>query len=322
MSELPLITIGITCYNAEGTLERAVISALSQSWPRFEIVAVDDQSDDTTLVILQQLSNSHSCLRVISHANNKGVAAARNTIIDNAKGDFIVFFDDDDESLPERLEAQYKRIVEYENEARTQLVICHTARIQIFPDGNDRYEPTIGTDIYKPAPNSVAVADQILIGRPLREPVGSCATCSQMARKTLYQTINGFNESLRRNEDTDLNVRLAIASGHFVGIAEPLVKQYITASYDKNIEEERHNSLLWLDNNKGYLKKIGWYEHARWWLDIKFDYLAGRRSRFLWRMLIIILRYPVKTVTRFMWVWPNRYHSREKAEWYRVQWND
>ena len=46
---------------------------------------------------------------------NRGVAEARNTLLAQARGAFIAFFDDDDESAPDRLEQQYRRIVEYES---------------------------------------------------------------------------------------------------------------------------------------------------------------------------------------------------------------
>ena len=56
-SSLPLITIGITCYNAEKTIRRAVDSALSQDWPNYEVIVVDDGSTDNSLKILRESSN-------------------------------------------------------------------------------------------------------------------------------------------------------------------------------------------------------------------------------------------------------------------------
>ena len=50
----PLITIGITCFNAEKTLERALLGALNQDWPNFEIIVVDDASTDSSKIILNQ----------------------------------------------------------------------------------------------------------------------------------------------------------------------------------------------------------------------------------------------------------------------------
>lgn len=315
MQEPPLITIGITCYNAEATIKKALESAFSQDWPNFEIVVVDDFSTDNSLRIINDMNVDKTCLKIVALSTNGGVSTARNKIIEYANGDFIAFFDDDDESDPQRLTEQYKRIAEYEKDMKVGLVICHTARLQLFPDGNQRYEPTIGIKKNSVVPHSTAVADQILIGKPMGESVASCATCSQMARKSTYERIGKFNELLRRSEDTDFNVRLALAGGHFVGIEKPLVIQYMTISAEKNIEEERHNALLWLDNHRDYLEKTGWYKHAREWLDIKYDYLSGLKLRFLVRMFILFLKFPKKTITRLYWVWPNRQYSKAQVNW-------
>lgn len=317
MADFPLITIGIACFNSNDTIERAVRSARAQTWPNMEIVIVDDGSTDGSPDILGRLAANDDRVRIYIHDINRGVAAARNTILKHARGEFIAFFDDDDESLPERLTEQVRRIQDYEEKTGADLVICHSARTQVLPDGSERYEPTTGTQNLSAAPNSLPVADRILIGRPLGEPYGSCATCSQMARKRLYDALGGFDENLKRGEDSDLDIRLALAGGHFAGIAKPLVTQYLTISSDKYIDQERRYVLLWFDKNRDYLSKMGWYEHARQWLDIKFDYLEDRKVRFLIRMLLLLLRYPFKTSLRLYWTWPNRHHSKSALKWYR-----
>ena len=315
MQKLPLITIGITCYNAETTIKKALESAFLQDWPNFEIVVVDDCSTDNSLRVINDMDVDKECLNIVALTTNSGVSTARNTIIEHANGDFIAFFDDDDESDPQRLTEQYERISKYEKNLDVDLVVCHTARLQVFPDGSQRYEPTIGIKKNSVVPHSTAVADQILIGKPMGEPVASCATCSQMARKSTYERIGKFNELLRRSEDTDFNVRLALAGGHFVGIEKPLVKQNMTISAEKNIDEERHNALLWLENHRDYLKKIGWYKHAYEWLDIKYDYLSGFKLRFLVRMFILFIKSPKKTLSRLYWAWPNRQYSKAQVNW-------
>ena len=84
-----LITCGITAYNAEDSIERAIRSALSQTWRPLEIVVVDDCSTDRTSEILQRLTSEHDEIRIIHHRENRGVAAARNSIINEAKGSFV-----------------------------------------------------------------------------------------------------------------------------------------------------------------------------------------------------------------------------------------
>jgi len=313
MQNCPLITIAITCYNAEKTIEKAIKSALSQDWSNYEIIVVDDCSNDKSIDIINSLALNNTNIKVILSEKNSGVAIARNKLIEHANGEFIAFFDDDDESVSQRLTKQYRRITEYEKKMQVELVISHTARLQIFPDGYRNYEATIGNKTNAVVPHSIAVADQILIGRPMNEPVASCATCSQMARKTSYIKVGNFNGLLRRSEDTDINVKFALAGAHFVGIDEPLVLQNMTYTAEKNMNEERQNALLFLDNHRTYLQKTGWYNHAHEWLDIKYDYLSGLKLRFLYRMVKLFVKSPKRTLQRLYWVWPNRQHSRMVA---------
>ena len=53
----PLITIGITCYNAEKTILSAINSAINQDWPNFEIIIVDDFSADGSVKIIDEVKN-------------------------------------------------------------------------------------------------------------------------------------------------------------------------------------------------------------------------------------------------------------------------
>ena len=124
----PLITVAITCYEAEDTIVRAVESALAQTWLQREILVVDDGSTDRSVALLEELAQRHRAVRLIRHSANCGVAAARNTLLAGANGAFIAFFDDDDESAPHRLERQYHRIVEYESTQPEATVLCYSNR--------------------------------------------------------------------------------------------------------------------------------------------------------------------------------------------------
>ena len=103
---MPLITVGLTCYNAVDTIDRAIASAIAQDWPSFEIVVVDDKSGDQSLSRIQAWAARDQRIRFEQHETNRGAAAARNSIVRLAKGEFIAWFDDDDESHPSRLRVQ------------------------------------------------------------------------------------------------------------------------------------------------------------------------------------------------------------------------
>ena len=317
---LPLITVGLTAYNAEETIERAVESALAQNWLPKEILVVNDASTDRTGSILDALAEKHDVLRVIHHAENQGVAAARNSIIRHAQGVFLAFFDDDDQSDPQRLEKQYLRIVTYEEQhAGIREVICHCARVQRYPDGSDHYEPTAGTNEEGLCPRGESMAKRILYGLPLENGFGSMASCSQMARLSTYQTLDGFDEGFRRCEDTDFNVRFALNGGHFVGIAEPLVRQTMTPGKDKTLTEDEDYYRKLIIKHAIFIRNSGVSPlFCSRWLDAKYAYLRGKKADFGWKMIKLFVKYPRLSYRRMKWAWPNKKFNKHAQEFYKT----
>jgi len=315
----PLITIGITAYNAVATVKHAVRSALAQTWRPIEILIVDDCSTDKSNKILENLKSQHDEIRIINNDRNRGVAFSRNRILDEARGDFIVFFDADDESLPERIEIQLQRILDYERDyANGAPVICHTARRLVYPDGNEQIAVTMGENESQIAPKGLSVAERILLGTPVKDAYGGCPTCSQMARLSTYQLLGGFDPDFRRSEDTDFNIRLAKIEGHFVGIAKPLVLQYMTKTPEKSLKDEQKYILMLLDKHRDVPDRYGLYDYCCRWIDAKQAWLERKILPFILAMLTLIISHPLYTFRRFYAAVPNielnrnfsRFHTR------------
>ena len=89
----PLVSILIPAYNAGPLLADTVRSALAQSWPRKEIILVDDGSKDDTLAVAKQFESAE--VKVVTQAN-QGAAATRNRAFYLAQGDYIQWLDADD----------------------------------------------------------------------------------------------------------------------------------------------------------------------------------------------------------------------------------
>jgi len=301
-----LITIGLTTYNAANSVGKAIQSALSQTLGPIEIVVVDDASTDETPKILEQLAEKYKEIRFFTNKENSGVAISRNRILKEAQGEFVVFFDDDDESLPQRIAEQYQRIVSYEKKfANGAPVICHTARRVIYPNNKELIEPTMGVIKDKQAPFGPAVAERILLGTPLEDGYGSCATCSQMARLSTYRLLDGFDPSLRRGEDTDFNIRLALAGGHFVGIEKPLVVQAMTKTSDKSLRDEYYYWRLILEKHRSIMESKGQFEFSIAWLDMKQSWLERKRLTFVLNLLKLFMKNPLLTLRRLYLALPN-----------------
>lgn len=313
-----LVTIGITAFNAADTIESAVRLALAQSWRPIEIVVVDDCSTDETHDILIQLAAVYPELRVFRNLNNGGVAVSRNRILSEARGEFVAFFDDDDKSLPERISIQIDRIITYEHDfSDGSPVICHTARTLLYSDGVKRIEPTMGEREGRRAPHGLAVAERILLGTRLEDGYGACPTCSQMARLTTYRTVGGFDPAFRRSEDTELNVRLAKAGGHFIGIARQLVMQTMTKTIDKSLADERRYTQMLLKKHKDVADKYGMYGFCRRWIDIKYDWLEGQKFDFARSVISLALNHPWLVSRRFTLALRNIRQNRAFSRFHR-----
>ncbi len=297
----PLVTLGITAYNAAHTIERAVRSALAQDWRPIEIVIVDDASTDGTDVILARLSASEPEIKLSTNTLNLGSAGTRNRIIAEARGEFIALFDDDDISLPHRVSAQVRRLLQYEARMATPgFVICHTAREQHFGDGRRFYAATMGNDEAASAPHGTSLVRRLLLGTPLAGAYGACATCSQLARTSTYRAFGGFDAAFRRSDDTELNVRIAKAGGHFVGCSEPLVIQTMTRGSEKGVLNEADSMLQLLEKHRDVLEAEGQYAFTRQWITTKHKYLANQKTAFALDLFGLLLRHPILTARRLL----------------------
>jgi glycosyltransferase involved in cell wall biosynthesis len=295
----PLVTIGICAFNSEDTVGAALRSALAQTWRPIEIIVVDDASADKTGTVVRAIAARHDNVSIVVNERNLGHAGAVNQVVQRASGEFVAFFDDDDVSRPERVERQLKRLTTYERKfSGGAPVVCHTAREQIYPNGRQRIEPTKGTIEGRAAPSGIAVARRILMGTPLRDGYGSCATCSEMARTEVYRALGGYDTAFRRVDDTDFCVRLARAGGHFPGIAEPLVVQTMTNTTDKNLAREKEYTLALLEKHRDLFEDEALYRYCCEWTELKDLWLRSERLAFARRLARLSVRSPFFTLLR------------------------
>lgn len=109
---LELISIITPLYNAEGFLKATFKSVLCQTYLNWEWIIVDDKSTDGSLKLARKLAVDNR-IKVMSLEVNSGAAKARNKGLDNAKGDYIVFLDADDEIDQKFLEVQLDFIIDH-----------------------------------------------------------------------------------------------------------------------------------------------------------------------------------------------------------------
>lgn len=96
------VTIAIAAYNCAATVGATIESCLAQTYPKFEVLVIDDGSTDSTAAVLASFADR---IRVIRQPN-KGLASARNAAMLAARGDLIAWMDADDLCMPDRLLVQ------------------------------------------------------------------------------------------------------------------------------------------------------------------------------------------------------------------------
>ena len=119
----PLVSILIPAYNAERWIAQTILSALAQTWPRKEIIVIDDGSRDQTLKIARQFASK--TVSIVTQ-ENQGASTARNRALELSQGEYIQWLDADDLMAPDKIAKQMEASDRYGSE-RT-LLSCAWAR--------------------------------------------------------------------------------------------------------------------------------------------------------------------------------------------------
>lgn len=109
------VTLSMPIYNVAPYVERALLSALNQTFESIEFLLVDDRGTDNSMEIVRRIIKDHprgKDVRIIEHPHNIGTGATKNTAIDNAQGEYLFFMDSDDEITPDCIQVLYDRMME------------------------------------------------------------------------------------------------------------------------------------------------------------------------------------------------------------------
>jgi glycosyltransferase involved in cell wall biosynthesis len=196
---MPTVSIIIPAYNQSQYLGDAIRSALGQTRTDHEVIVVDDGSTDETTAVCRTFTDPR--VHYVWQAN-RGLSAARNTGILQARGEFLSFLDSDDQFLPNKLNLLLSA---FEQDGDLGLVAGQAVLI-------DRQGRRLGEVYDRSLP---ADPTDLLLGNPLH--VGSV-----LLRRDWQARVGPFDESLRSYEDWDLWLRLALAGCPMGWVAKPV----------------------------------------------------------------------------------------------------
>ena len=104
------ISVIIPIYNVEKYIAECLESVINQTYSNLEIICIDDCGSDNSMKIVQEYADKDSRIKIIRHEENSGLAPARNTGLNNADGDYILFLDSDDYLMPDIIQKMYDKI--------------------------------------------------------------------------------------------------------------------------------------------------------------------------------------------------------------------
>ncbi len=199
----PVVSTVIPTYNRAKAVSGAIRSVLEQTYSSIEVIVVDDGSkDDTETVLRDEFGDSIRYIR----QENQGVSAARNRGLSEVTGEYIAFLDSDDRWLREKIETQVRFLTD---QPKYGMVVCD---FTIVDDTGKVLEVIRRHKQYEDSRNVLTS----LLGTPKLVP------STVLMRTEVYETIGGFDESLRTAEDIDFHLK--VAARFPIGLVEePLV---------------------------------------------------------------------------------------------------
>ena len=233
------VSVIIPTYGRPENLRGAISSVLVQSYTNWELIVVDDNNPNTeyrnqTQQIMDDFSDDNR-IKYIKHEKNKNGAAARNTGLSYATGDYIAFLDDDDIFSPNRI----KKCIEKLEKEPARIGGVYTG-CSFFRNGR-KYR------------NCSKAPDGNFLVETLATSFNSYSGSNFVFKKVVFNVIGGFDESFIRHQDYEFLVRFFL---HFdlVGINECLLVKNELGTNIPNFDKIYATKLKYLEKYKEILE--------------------------------------------------------------------
>lgn len=303
MSDKPLVSAVIICFNDEEFLQEAISSVICQTYDNWELLLVDDGSTDDSPRIMQKYVEKYpQKIRYLEHENhrNRGKNASRNLGINHAQGDYIATLDSDDIWLPEKLEQQVEILNQYPQAGMVYGRLYEWYSWTGKPEDRQR-------DGFSRFP--LGVESNKLIQPPTLLPLliegttQTPTTCSPMFRREVFEQVGLFDDNFRDIfEDIDFFAKVLLQVSVFV--SDRLWAKYrqnpasSMGNYDSAVERDIR---IWYCKRLRFLKSVKNYvcQQKNEYPEIQ-EYLNERISNFqrkLW-----LSRLPVISNIHISWM--------------------
>lgn len=189
------VSVIIPTYRRPLFLKRAIESVLNSTYKDIELIVVDDNNDgdayrQETERLMQEMLKIDQRVRYLKHNVNKNGSAARNTGIRNSTGEYIMFLDDDDVFLPEKIEKQVEFMENHDDEWGAS----YTQYLDVYQNGKIR--------------KGLERASGNMLVNELARNFFVHAGSNLMVRRKVVEAVGGFDESFQKNQDIEFLVKI------------------------------------------------------------------------------------------------------------------
>lgn len=230
------VSIILPTYNRARLLPSAIRSVLDQSFQDFELIIVDDCSTDKTDEILKTLSDPRFV--IVRHEMNRGYAAAINTGLAKATGEWLCFLDSDDAWHPDRLRLQITAVQDKSND-----VVGSFCSVRFNFKGQLSYTIHEGFN-----PSGELIGD-------VWHRAGAGVV---LVHRRIYEVVGGFDENLKTWQDIDwlMSICEKMPEARFVLLPEPLLDYHFTeGSMSDQAQSTRRSATSICEKRAGQFKQ-------------------------------------------------------------------
>lgn len=241
----PLVTAVVTTYDRPTQAKRAIQSVQAQTYVPLEFLVVEDGTDTDLKTWLTE--NDYTNVRYVRHAENQGLAGARNTALALANGDYIAFLDDDDAWKPARIEYQMQLLSSLQDAERQETAVVYCGL-------ESRQDGQIQSILYPENDGNLAES--------IRTHGASTVQSACLFDRTALLDVGGYDETLPSSIDHDIWMSLAVA-----GYAARTVETPLVISFDDFADSMMTNTDQRISGVRQYVEK--WRPTYREWFGPK-----------------------------------------------------
>lgn len=229
MNKTPKVTIIMSIYNNEKTVENAINSILNQTYTNLEVLLLDDKSTDDSLEIIKNFAINNPHVKIIQNKRNLGLTRSLNKLIKNSTSDYIARHDADDESHPQRIQLQMTKMLD------GNLDFVSTRAVSV--DGKRNIPRLI---FYFPYKYILKYKNPFIHG-------------TLLVKKEMLKKVNFYDVSYYYSQDYKLMIDMLLMKAKYKVINKPLYKLNMTNNISTKFKEEQKE---YADMAKRYLREM------------------------------------------------------------------